>query len=130
MDEASLIELIATLLSSPVHGPDCCCCCCQADWAELPELEWLVDSEVVGTVKQLGPLSFVKVAQAGHMVPMDQPLNALQMITRFTRGKQLATGGPHVQHTQQAQQQARQQQLGRHELKKPKDGSGSSSSSL
>ncbi len=42
-----------------------------------------------GTVREHGPLSFVRVYQAGHMVPMDQPANALAMITRFTRGKSL-----------------------------------------
>ena len=40
---------------------------------------------IAGEVKSSGPLSFVKVAAAGHMVPMDQPENALKMITSFTR---------------------------------------------
>lgn len=33
--------------------------------------------------------------QQGHMVPMDQPAAALDMITRFTRGKKLAEAVSH-----------------------------------
>ncbi|QDZ19216.1 serine carboxypeptidase [Chloropicon primus] len=43
-----------------------------------------------GEVKAYGPLSFVKVFAAGHMVPMDEPANALKMITSFTRNQPLA----------------------------------------
>ncbi|CAL58491.1 Peptidase S10, serine carboxypeptidase, active site [Ostreococcus tauri] len=51
------------------------------------------DDEIIGgTVTESGKLSFVKVSQAGHMVPMDQPLNALTMIQRFVRGEPIARG--------------------------------------
>jgi hypothetical protein len=40
-----------------------------------------------GSVREAGGLTFVKVYKAGHMVPMDQPKHALDMITRFTRGQ-------------------------------------------
>ena len=43
-----------------------------------------------GEVKAYGPLSFVKVFGAGHMVPLDEPENALKMITSFTRDQPLA----------------------------------------
>ncbi len=46
--------------------------------------DWHFDGSVVGTVKSAGPLSFLKVFQAGHMVPMDKPAEALDMITSFT----------------------------------------------
>lgn len=42
--------------------------------------------------RSVGPLTFLRVFDAGHMVPMDQPENALDMITRFTRGKDFLTG--------------------------------------
>ncbi|BDA42498.1 Serine carboxypeptidase 3 [Coccomyxa sp. Obi] len=48
------------------------------------EQEWHFEGSVVGTVKSAGPLSFLKVFQAGHMVPMDKPAEALDMITSFT----------------------------------------------
>lgn len=42
-----------------------------------------------GTVQSAGGFSFVKVKAAGHMVPMDQPANALKMISSFTRNHPL-----------------------------------------
>lgn len=42
-----------------------------------------------GTFKRLGPLTFARVARAGHMVPMDQPVAALQLIQQW-----LASGQP------------------------------------
>ena len=53
--------------------------------------EWksLDGKSVAGEVKSSGPLSFVKVAAAGHMVPMDQPENALKMIYSFTQNTPL-----------------------------------------
>ncbi|GFR42356.1 hypothetical protein Agub_g3051 [Astrephomene gubernaculifera] len=61
-------------------------------WPSVEPVEWRVAAgeQPAGTVRQLGPLSFVRVYQAGHMVPMDQPRAALDLITRFTRGKTLA----------------------------------------
>eukprot|EP00983_Pelagomonas_calceolata_P064091 1147980-Pelagomonas_calceolata.AAC.1 len=95
-------------------------------------MPWEVNGIDAGTAKQVGPLSFVRVAKAGHMfrhfksgdlqvdpfqhlpacvehatparahprthtcasrncrVPMDQPLNALAMITSWTRNQTLA----------------------------------------
>jgi carboxypeptidase C (cathepsin A) len=59
-------------------------------WAGAPERKWAVNGTEAGTVKNVGPLTFVKVAGAGHMVPMDQPLNSLDMLTRFTRNRTFA----------------------------------------
>ena len=44
---------------------------------------WFVNGTVVGTVKQLEPLTFAYVKKAGHMVPTDQPVNSLDMIRRW-----------------------------------------------
>ncbi|KAJ8605441.1 hypothetical protein CTAYLR_003325 [Chrysophaeum taylorii] len=41
------------------------------------------DDPVSGYVKVAGPLTYVVVRGAGHMVPTDQPSRALDMITRF-----------------------------------------------
>ncbi|KAJ4792988.1 Carboxypeptidase [Rhynchospora pubera] len=45
-----------------------------------------VDGKEAGLIKSYGPLSFLKVHDAGHMVPMDQPKAALEMLRRWTRG--------------------------------------------
>ena len=42
----------------------------QAQWLASPETEWQANGEHAGSVKAAGPLSFVKVAGAGHMVSM------------------------------------------------------------
>eukprot|EP00877_Chromochloris_zofingiensis_P010037 jgi/Chrzof1/5287/Cz15g20230.t1 len=59
-------------------------------WATAADKNWTLDGEVVGSVKQYDTLTFAKVFQAGHMVPMDQPAAALDLITRFTEDKDLA----------------------------------------
>ncbi|GAX82651.1 hypothetical protein CEUSTIGMA_g10077.t1 [Chlamydomonas eustigma] len=61
----------------------------QSDWQASPEVEWKVLGKHAGSIKSAGDLTFLKVAAAGHMVPMDQPYNALAMITAFTRGQPL-----------------------------------------
>lgn len=50
------------------------------------------DDIVGGSVREAGQLSFVKVGNAGHMVPMDQPRNGLTMIQRFVNGEPIARG--------------------------------------
>ena len=44
---------------------------------------WNVDGEGAGEMRQHGNLHFLRVYDAGHMVPMDQPKNALEMIKRL-----------------------------------------------
>eukprot|EP00249_Psilotum_nudum_P018317 c26745_g1_i1 orf=515-2047(-) len=46
---------------------------------------FMVDGEEAGIISSFGPLNFLKVHNSGHMVPMDQPKAALEMIKRFTR---------------------------------------------
>ena len=58
--------------------------------AELKKWASPIDGSDAGEVKSYGPLSFVKIYEAGHMVPMDQPANGLKMITQFTRNEPLA----------------------------------------
>jgi len=49
---------------------------------------WLVDGgKVGGEFASYGPLTFLGVNDAGHMVPMDQPANALEMISLFIQNK-------------------------------------------
>eukprot|EP00300_Choanocystis_sp_HF-7_P022021 c21142_g1_i1.p1 GENE.c21142_g1_i1~~c21142_g1_i1.p1 ORF type:complete len:440 (+),score=109.41 c21142_g1_i1:39-1322(+) len=54
-----------------------------AGFAAAPYLPWYIDGVEVGQVKSYGGLTFVLVAQAGHMVPHDQPQAALEIITHL-----------------------------------------------
>ena len=60
--------------------------------AAMPE-PFVVDGTTAGDVTELeGSLSFVKVSESGHMVPMDQPRNAVEMLRRFINGEAIAGG--------------------------------------
>ena len=54
-----------------------------SQFLQSPKINWIVNNTVVGTVKQLYPLTFVYVKNAGHMVPTDQPVNTLDMMRRW-----------------------------------------------
>ncbi|CEO97689.1 hypothetical protein PBRA_005803 [Plasmodiophora brassicae] len=47
---------------------------------------WVANGVDSGIIKGEGPLTFLVVKDAGHMVPMDQPAAALALITSFTNG--------------------------------------------
>jgi len=42
-----------------------------------------VDGEKAGSARTADGLTFVRVNDAGHMVPLDQPRRALDLFTRF-----------------------------------------------
>lgn len=44
---------------------------------------WYVDGEKVGETKNAGPLTFVTVLGAGHMVPHDKPAEAQALVSRW-----------------------------------------------
>ena len=44
---------------------------------------WKVDGKVAGSIKAAGKLEFRIVNNAGHLVPMDQGRNALEMVRQF-----------------------------------------------
>ncbi|KAI3723536.1 hypothetical protein L2E82_35179 [Cichorium intybus] len=54
------------------------------EFGASPELLFKVSGSEAGLLKTYGPLSFLKVHDAGHMVPMDQPEAALEMLKRWT----------------------------------------------
>ena len=60
-----------------------------ASWSAAKDEPWEVDDEHAGTVKRVGGLSFVSVADAGHMVPMDKPKQGLHMIKAFLDDREL-----------------------------------------
>jgi carboxypeptidase C (cathepsin A) len=40
-----------------------------------------------GLIRQVGPFTWLQVYNAGHMVPMDQPKAALDMLNQFLKGQ-------------------------------------------
>jgi len=52
-------------------------------WVGSKNVTWHVDGEVAGWAKAAQGLTWVQVHNAGHMVPMDQPKNALDMLNRL-----------------------------------------------
>ncbi|KAL7084934.1 hypothetical protein ACP275_14G253100 [Erythranthe tilingii] len=54
-----------------------------------PSNPFVVDGMKMGFKKSYGSLTFLKVFNAGHMVPMDQPKASLEMLTRWMKGKSL-----------------------------------------
>lgn len=60
------------------------------DWNKAERYAWVADTEVLGQVsgymKEYANLMFLKVMNAGHMVPMDVPSVALDMMKVFTSG--------------------------------------------
>ncbi|KAL2328559.1 hypothetical protein Fmac_021986 [Flemingia macrophylla] len=58
----------------------------QKAFATSPTLTFVVDGVEAGSLNSYGPLSFLKVYEAGHLVPMDQPKAALQMLKSWMGG--------------------------------------------
>ncbi|VVB16784.1 unnamed protein product [Arabis nemorensis] len=59
----------------------------QKDFGSAKEVPFLVDGKEAGLMKNHGSLTFLKVHDAGHMVPMDQPKASLQMLQNWMQGK-------------------------------------------
>ncbi|KAH1225366.1 Serine carboxypeptidase-like 49 [Glycine max] len=68
-------------------------------FGKSPTVKFVVDGSKAGSLNSYGPLSFLKVHEAGHLVPMDQPKAALQMLqisssyatSRFTHKRDYPT---------------------------------------
>ncbi|XP_058734965.1 serine carboxypeptidase-like [Vicia villosa] len=58
----------------------------QKQFAASKTAQFLVDGTQAGLLNSYGPLSFLKVNDAGHLVPMDQPKAALQMLVNWMEG--------------------------------------------
>ncbi|KAE9619339.1 hypothetical protein Lal_00047479 [Lupinus albus] len=58
----------------------------QKEFVASSEVPFIVDDSEAGLLKNYGPLSFLKVHDAGHLVPMDQPKASLEMLKRWTQG--------------------------------------------
>ncbi len=51
-----------------------------SDFSKQPLKDWTVAGRKAGEIREFGALRFVKVLDSGHMVPLNQPLAALQML--------------------------------------------------
>ncbi|XP_051113627.1 serine carboxypeptidase-like 48 [Andrographis paniculata] len=58
-------------------------------YSTAPSTDFIVDNKKCGLTKGKGPLTFLKVFGAGHLVPMDQPKASLEMLSRWIQGKPL-----------------------------------------
>lgn len=64
----------------------------ELDWARKAEFnaaedqEWMLDGRVAGWYRTSHGFTFLRVADAGHMVPADQPEAALAMLANFVGG--------------------------------------------
>lgn len=55
------------------------------EFNEAKYSKWMNEGEAAGEMRQYGNLHFLRVYEAGHMVPMNQPKNALNMIDHFIK---------------------------------------------
>jgi len=62
----------------------------QSAFNAAPMKTWMVGRTAAGQAKSASGLTFVRVYQAGHMVPHDQPKNALEILSHITTGKPFA----------------------------------------
>lgn len=53
------------------------------EFKEAKYSKWMNEGEAAGEMRQYGNLHFLRVYEAGHMVPMNQPKNALAMINHL-----------------------------------------------
>eukprot|EP00435_Cladocopium_sp_Y103_P013536 s5681_g3.t1 len=58
-----------------------------AEFQAASDEDWKLDGRTVGKLRSSNGLNFMQVYEAGHMVPMDQPKVALQMMSDFVYGK-------------------------------------------
>ncbi|KAJ2768095.1 hypothetical protein IWQ57_003680 [Coemansia nantahalensis] len=61
--------------------------CGKTSFNAAPDTKWSVGSNAAGELRTASNLSFLRVFEAGHMVPMDQPKAALQMLDGWLAGK-------------------------------------------
>ncbi|CAL5426462.1 unnamed protein product [Camellia sinensis] len=64
----------------------------QNNFTTAAAVPFVVDGALGGIMKSYGSLTFLKAFNAGHMVPMDQPKAALEMLKRWTHGTLTVVG--------------------------------------
>lgn len=59
----------------------------QAEFQKTEYADWMVNGKAAGQMKTYKNFTFLRVYNAGHMVPMDQPENASSMLDTFLSGQ-------------------------------------------
>ena len=58
-----------------------------SEFKAAKDMDWIVNKEKAGKIRSVKGFTFLQVFNAGHMVPMNQPANALQMLDDFIQDK-------------------------------------------
>ena len=58
----------------------------QPSFVKTSKTQWMIGTDLAGYSRVVGNFTYVVVRDAGHMVPGDQPVRALDLITRFVDG--------------------------------------------
>ena len=58
------------------------------NWIKAASKNWMVGGKTAGNSRSSDGLTFLVVKDAGHMVPLDQGENALDMIQRHVLGRE------------------------------------------
>mmetsp|Transcript_9387 Transcript_9387/g.17010 ORF Transcript_9387/g.17010 Transcript_9387/m.17010 type:complete len:129 (+) Transcript_9387:1746-2132(+) len=63
-----------------------------SDWNSVASSRglWTVEGQPAGYAKAVKGLEFVVVYNSGHLVPMNQPVHALDLIERFVRNQRFS----------------------------------------
>ncbi|KAG2448574.1 hypothetical protein HYH02_006465 [Chlamydomonas schloesseri] len=61
-----------------------------AEWRDVVPVNLTVAGAAAGTVRQLGPLAFARLYEAGHIAVMDQPGAVMAIMRRFAADRPLA----------------------------------------
>jgi cathepsin A (carboxypeptidase C) len=59
----------------------------KAQFVAAEDKPWVIDGKKAGEVRTVDNFSFLRVFEAGHMVPLNQPKNSLEMVKAFTLSK-------------------------------------------
>lgn len=59
----------------------------KAEFNKAPVSPWTVAGEEAGTLQTSNGFTFLRIYDAGHLVPHDQPARALHMVNAFIQGK-------------------------------------------